>query len=113
MNSQTLNRQPNKYAIQLIENGLVAQIINKFAPVKIILFGSRAAGRPAPDSDIDLCIIMPAADKRTLIANLYYEIESDRPIDLLVYTPDEWERCVSDKTSFASKIAAEGIVLHG
>ncbi|MCH8127408.1 nucleotidyltransferase domain-containing protein [candidate division KSB1 bacterium] len=34
------------------------QIIDKFAPDKIILFGSYAYGKQTPESDVDLLIIM-------------------------------------------------------
>lgn len=111
----TIDKRHNKkkYASRFVADGLISQIKNKFAPEKIILFGSYAARRQTAGSDIDLCIVMPADDKRALTADLYYMIESDRPLDFLVYTPDEWERCVADKTSFACMILTEGVVLHG
>ena len=37
---------------------LSRRISREFKPRKIILFGSYASGRPGPDSDVDLLVIM-------------------------------------------------------
>ncbi|HOD41127.1 MAG TPA: nucleotidyltransferase domain-containing protein [Candidatus Wallbacteria bacterium] len=92
---------------------IVAQIVKKYAPERIFLFGSSARGTAKKNSDIDLCIIMSTNDKRKLLTDLYYNITSEKPVDFLLYTPAEWERCISDKTSFAYKILHSGVVLHG
>lgn len=39
-------------------DGIVAKLRAEYAPLGIVLFGSRAEGRARPDSDIDLLIIM-------------------------------------------------------
>ncbi|MBO5870863.1 MAG: nucleotidyltransferase domain-containing protein [Clostridia bacterium] len=81
--------------------------------LKIILFGSRAKGTDTEHSDIDICIIAKTTNKRRLAATISAEIDCDIPVDVLVYTPDEWEDCISDETSFATKILKEGTVLYG
>lgn len=35
------------------------RIVTVFQPEKIILFGSQAYGKPTPESDIDLLVVMP------------------------------------------------------
>ena len=62
---------------------------------KIILFGSRARGDYTKESDFDIAVITPqATDKRTLFSKLnkaiYQEIR--KPIDLVLYTPEEYEQ---------------------
>src|ERR1041385_2218183 len=37
---------------------VVQQIVEKFKPQKIILFGSYACGNPRPESDVDLLVVM-------------------------------------------------------
>ncbi len=72
-------------------DGVVQAIVENFLPHKIILFGSYASGRPTPDSDLDLLIIMdsplPRHKRATRIRLLF------RPapcaMDILVYTPEE------------------------
>ena len=78
------------------------QIVKLCSPQKILLFGSRAKGTATVKSDIDICVV--ASTKNT---------ESKTPIDFLLYTPEEWDQCVSDYQSFAHKLDREGIVLYG
>ena len=89
------------------------QIIKLCAPQKILLFGSRAKGTSTAKSDIDLCIIASTTNKRALLTDLYCDTQSDIPIDFLLYTPEEWDQCVSDCQSFAHKLNQEGVVLYG
>ena len=91
---------------------IVNQII-PFSPLKIYLFGSHAKGTATEHSDVDLCIVINTENKRGLLADLYYEVDYDRPVDFLVYTPSEWEECVADKSSFAYKIHTEGVLIYG
>jgi predicted nucleotidyltransferase len=39
------------------------QVVERFYPDKIILFGSFAYGRPHADSDVDVLVIMPARNQ--------------------------------------------------
>jgi len=79
----------------------------------VILFGSRAKGTEREQSDIDLCVIAQTPSKRRFAALLSAEIECELPIDIIVYTPSEWNECIQDETSFATKILREGRVLYG
>jgi len=95
---------------------ITRQIVDLYSPQKILLFGSQAKGTATERSDIDLCIIMETQrtkERRRLLADMYCDIESLVPIDILLYTPDEWEQCVKDKCTFAYKINKEGITLYG
>ena len=64
-------------------------------------------------SDIDICVVASTKNKRELLTDLYCDTESKTPIDFLLYTPEEWDQCVSDYQSFAHKLDREGIVLYG
>ncbi|MBM3301895.1 MAG: nucleotidyltransferase domain-containing protein, partial [Deltaproteobacteria bacterium] len=44
--------------IQEVLEEVKRRIVTKFRPQRIILFGSYAGGRPGPDSDLDLLIVM-------------------------------------------------------
>jgi predicted nucleotidyltransferase len=71
---------------------IVKRIVKKFAPEKIILFGSQARGDAGPDSDIDMLIVMPVEgsvrDKRLEIRGALHDVRY--PIDILVTTPEEF-----------------------
>jgi uncharacterized protein len=88
-------------------------------PLKVILFGSYARGVNYRESDIDLVVILDKEGKsesyRSLVNN---RIEISRrlrrlrkmhPVDILVYTKDEWEALKASKSSFVQKIEAEGL----
>lgn len=89
------------------------QIIELYSPNKLILFGSQAKGIADKHSDIDLCIIKNTDNKRNLLTDMYLNIDSRRPFDLILYTEEEWNECIKDKTSFANLINTKGVVLYG
>lgn len=97
-----------------IEN-ITAQLIQKYKPEKIILFGSAARGDAAPGSDIDLLIIKRdtpsySADRIMEVSDL---VERDVPVDFLVYRPEEFEKRVSLGDPFIELILKEGKILYG
>lgn len=89
------------------------QLVEKYEPKEIIVFGSVAKGVFKANSDIDLCIIKDTNDKRKLLTDMYVEIESSVPFDLLLYTVEEWNKCVNDKSSFAYVINSTGVKIYG
>ena len=92
---------------------IVNQIELGFRPNKILLFGSYARGASENGSDIDLCIVAETKDKRNTLTDMYYDLTSDLPIDIILYTPEEWMNCLQDPCSFASQINKEGVLLYG
>lgn len=94
-------------------NLIKEQIVSLYNPSKIILFGSQAKGTATIKSDIDLCVVKDTENKRELLADMYLNIESSKPFDLLLYTEAEWNQCVNDTTSFAYLIDKKGTVIYG
>ncbi|MBI2112903.1 nucleotidyltransferase domain-containing protein [Candidatus Woesearchaeota archaeon] len=70
--------------------------INSTIPVsKLILFGSRAWGKPQKDSDIDLLIVSPSFRRKRPLrrgVELYKHWNLNLPVDFLCYTPEEFRR---------------------
>ena len=94
---------------------ITAQIIEKFKPEKIILFGSASQGRITPDSDVDLLIIkkdtpLYGADRIRELSKL---IDRNIPVDFLVYQPEEFEKRLKMGDPFLKAILKEGRVLYG
>lgn len=89
------------------------QLIQRFQPSKIILFGSVAKGIFKETSDIDLCIIQDTDNKKDLLIDMYVEIESDVPFDIVLYTNEEWSTCEHDKSAFAYQIKHTGVIIYG
>jgi predicted nucleotidyltransferase len=97
-----------------IEN-ISAQIIAKYKPEKVILFGSAARGDAGPDSDLDFLIIKkdPPHFGEDRIRELSRLIERKVPVDFVVYRPDEFEQRLRMGDPFLKSILKEGKVLHG
>ena len=73
---------------------VVQQIIERFHPEKIILFGSHAQGTAGPDSDVDLLVVMRLEGSCRKKATEIDLALADRevPLDLIVITPEQFER---------------------
>lgn len=94
---------------------ITAQIVEKYKPEKIILFGSIAQEKFSSDSDVDLIIIkkdtpLYGADR---IRELSKMIDRNIPVDLLVYRPEEFEKRLKMGDPFLKAILREGKVLYG
>jgi uncharacterized protein len=94
---------------------ITRQIIDKYRPEKIILFGSAARGEFGPDSDADFLIIktdtpLYGADRIRELSRL---IDRNIPVDLLVYRPEEVEQRLKREDPFLKAILKEGKVLYG
>ena len=77
-----------------VVNLALNRLVDRFHPIRVILFGSRARNTHRHDSDLDLLVVMPdASDKRALAIQMRQELR-DLPIakDVLVSTPDEIRR---------------------
>ena len=104
-----------KLVLQRAIDDITAQLIEKYKPEKVILFGSAARGDSTPDSDVDLLIIKRdtpsyGADRIMEVSGL---IERDVPVDFLVYRPEEFEKRLSLGDPFIELVLKEGKVLYG
>ena len=83
-------------------NKIVYKIAVNFNPEKIILFGSYASSNPNKDSDLDLLIIrdsnLPRHQRGFEIRKSL--IGSMIPMDIIIYTPNEYENEKNIKFSF-------------
>ena len=93
---------------------ITTRISEAVHPEKIILFGSWARGEWSPQSDIDLLIIQESDLSRpqryAQVRRLFWGMGV--PMDILVYTPEEFARYQSVPGSFTYTVAREGKVLY-
>ena len=89
----------------------IAEAVN---PEKIILFGSFAYGKPTPDSDVDLLVIMESDLRPHARVVQISEVLSPRPfpVDIIVRTPSEVEERIAKRDSFFLEIMAKGKILY-
>lgn len=89
-------------------DSIVTQIVKKFNPLDIFIFGSYAKGLIDKRSDIDLCIIINTNNKRKLVEQILLEIDYDSDLDVIVYTEEEWDKYKEDPSTFANIIFRTG-----
>ena len=91
----------------------VAALVREFRPQRVVLFGSYAAGKPRPDSDIDLLVVMPhrgvGAEQA---ARIRQRIHPGFPLDLVVRSPAAIRRRLKMGDGFIREILETGKVLH-
>jgi uncharacterized protein len=93
---------------------LKRELLTKYAPEKIILFGS-AARNTDEGNDIDLFIVKDdvprlGADR---IRQLFRLIETNLPVDYIVYRPSEVAERLALGDPFVTHIIKEGKLLYG
>ena len=94
---------------------IVRQIIRKYCPIKIILFGSAGRGEYDKVNDLDFLIIkkdvpLYGLDRMRELDGL---IERNIAADMLVYRPDEFNERIKLGDPFIKTILREGRVLYG
>jgi predicted nucleotidyltransferase len=83
-------------------------------PRKIVLFGS-AARRDADElSDLDVVVVAEEMPRRFLdrIARAYELLEPRYALDILLYTPDEYDTMRADGNPLIAAVEREGRVLY-
>ena len=92
---------------------VVKQIVEKFKPQKIILFGSYARGNPRPESDVDMLVVMDTSlkDVRQAI-EICQQIEYRFGLDLIVHTPKYLAQRIKMGDWFLRDVLKEGKVLY-
>jgi uncharacterized protein len=102
----------------MIENSKINEIVNKIAlnfnPEKIFLFGSYGSDSPDHDSDLDLLIIQNSKLPRH---RRVFEIRKSLvgsmiPLDIIVYTPEEFEIEKEIKFSFINNAIKTSKLLY-
>lgn len=88
------------------------QIGERFRPDQVILFGSYAYGRPRQGSDVDLLVVMPAADQVNQAIRISLTFEPPFPLDLIVRTPEKLRRGLDEGDWFLREIVAKGKILY-
>lgn len=91
------------------------QIVEKYKPERIILFGSAAWGKFTPDSDVDFLIIKKDTPYYGIdrMRELDRIIDRNIAVDMLVYRPEEFDERLRLGDPFIKLILKEGKVLYG
>lgn len=100
--------------VQIQIDSIKNQLVKKYKPEKIILFGSAASGNMTADSDLDFFIIKnEKKDPYQRMVEVSKLIERDMAVDFIIYTPGEFTRRLKLGDPFMKMIMEEGRILYG
>jgi predicted nucleotidyltransferase len=92
---------------------LIAQIAARFQPLRIILFGSYAYGKPVAESDVDLLVIMETSKRESRQAlEIRQYIQPLFGLDILVITPARLEQRLKLGDWFLREITTKGRIVY-
>jgi predicted nucleotidyltransferase len=108
--------QPYRYASPNIPVAAIRRFARRiaahFRPERIILFGSYAYGKPHRESDVDLLVIMPAADVVSQAIRIRLAFERPFSFEVIVRAPRQVERGLKEEDGFLRDIMERGRVLY-
>lgn len=112
----TLSSMTQDAHIRTMIQGIVGRLVERYAPKKIILFGSYAYGRPDEDSDIDLLIIKSTHERFSERLDAVRKVATGThrriPFEPIVLTPEEVDQRLRASDQFIAEILEKGEVLH-
>lgn len=95
---------------------IVQRLVARYAPEKIVLFGSYAYGQPDADSDIDLLIIKATKERFFKRLDRVRRVSTGThphiPFEPIVLTPVEIQERLKAGDQFLSEILQKGEVLY-
>ena len=89
------------------------QVAERFQPEKIILFGSYAYGKPRPDSDVDLLVVL-AFDGKGFRKSLEIlnRVDPDFSVDIVARRPEDTARRYEEGDPLIREALDRGKVLY-
>jgi len=91
----------------------ISDLISKYKPRKVIIFGSRARGNSSAESDHDVLIVKETSTRRMLRREEAMRgIRQTIPLDLLILTPEELEFLEREGSQFIREILDTGVVVY-
>ena len=99
----------------------IKNLLKPIHPFKVILFGSYTTNHFNQESDIDLVVVLNKSGfsknysellkNRIAINRLLRKIRMKIPMDILVYTKDEWAKLTTEGNRFFKEIEEHGVQL--
>lgn len=81
--------------VERFRREVLPRIVERYAPARVLLFGSRARGDQLKDSDLDILIVSDAFRRVRWIdrpVRVMEECDVRFGVELLCYTPEEYTR---------------------
>jgi predicted nucleotidyltransferase len=91
----------------------IDDVVTRFKPERIILFGSHASGSTTLESDVDLLVVMDFEGRPHEQAfEIRKSLQRSFPLDLLVRRPADVERRLKMGDFFLKEVIQKGKVLY-
>jgi predicted nucleotidyltransferase len=98
---------------KIILEELAQRIRIRYPEARIWMFGSRARGDSAWDSDFDICVVLKTTDEETdeLVRNVAWEVgfENERVITSVILSEDGFKNGPMSESTLIENILREGI----
>ena len=92
---------------------LADEIVRRFHPLRLILFGSHARGDAGADSDIDLLVVKSGVHRRRLAMAIYRALVGvGCAVDVVVVTPEDIVRYGRSPALVIEPALREGKVIY-
>ena len=92
---------------------IVAALKANYRPEKIVLYGSLAGGKVNRWSDLDLMIVKKTSKRfYDRIGEVLQLTKPRQPLDVLVYTPEEYQQMKQDSWFVGEEIAKKGKTIY-
>ena len=90
------------------------KIAEAFQPQRIVLFGSYAYGKPTPDSDVDVLVVMKKARRlwMDVTQKIHEKVSAGFPVDVIVRDPDFLRERLHEGDTFLEEITTKGRVMY-
>ena len=82
-------------------------------PRCVILYGEKVTAEHHAVKSADFCIVLDRFNRSQLLQKLYLNIQTDIPVQFVLYSTEEWNVLVKNPNSYASRIQKKGTVLYG
>lgn len=94
-------------------NRFIQIVVEQMQPERIVVFGSYATGNVHEWSDLDIVVVVDTDlpfFKR--LKQIYMQVEPQVGMDIVVYTPTEWEHLQISRMFVREVIAKKGKVVY-
>ncbi len=100
-------------SVDQIQN-LADDIVRRFAPERVILFGSYAYGLPTADSDVDFLVVLPPFDEPSAkkSSQMRQAVHAGFPLDVLAYSSDVLKKRLAMNDYFLREVVERGKTLY-
>lgn len=88
------------------------RIAEKFHPEKIYLFSNKRADA-GKTAGFKLCVVVDCNDIEKIERQIYLEVDSEVPYDIIIHSAANFEELCGRKGSFVQKIVKNGVLVYG